>query len=259
MPWAARRRLVILIIIGAVAIAFFLIVLISTFYKTSSCTDGVQNQDEAGIDCGGPCAYLCTEQMQAPTVLFTKALDNGSERTDVVAMVENKNTTAAAKNVPYRITLYGIGRVFLKTIDGTLDLFPNARTPVYVRGVASNQKVASAFLEIETSSPRWFTMTSDSRIVPMILNVTQSGATSTPRIEAALSNSSAATLSNIRVIALVKNAQKDVIAASETIVPSIFAQGQSTAIFTWNNAFIEGPSSIEVVPMIPLPAQAGLP
>lgn len=254
MSWAAQRKLVIALIVGAIVVAFLTIVIISALYKTPSCSDGVQNQNEAGIDCGGPCAHLCTDLQQPPTVLFTKVLDNGAGRTDVVALVQNKNPNAAAKNVPYAITLYSASHVFLQTLSGTIDLPPSAITPVYVTGVNSgNQKVASAFLEVAASAPQWFSMTTDPRIIPMVLNTTSSGVTGAPRIEATLANPSATALSNVRALVLILNAQKSVIAASETVVPTIPAQGQATAIFTWNSAFESMPTLIQVLPIIPLP------
>lgn len=254
MSWAAGRRLTIAIIVGAVVVAFLTVVLILVLYKTPSCTDGVQNQNEAGIDCGGPCAYLCTAQMQEPTVLFTQVLDNGAGRTDVIAMVQNKNAIAAAKNVPYHITLYGAGNMFLQSIAGTIDLPPSAHMPVYVTGVAyGNQKVTSAFLEIDASAPQWFTMPVDPRIVPTVLSVTRTGSAISPRVEATLVNPSVITLVNVKLVALVKNVRAGVIAVSQTVAQTIPAQGQATVMFTWSGAFTGVPTSIEVVPIIPLP------
>jgi hypothetical protein len=254
MSWAARRRLIILIIVGAVVAAFIAVVLIATFYKTPTCSDGIQNQGEQGIDCGGPCPYLCTAQEQPPTILFTKVLQNAGGRTDVVAMVENKNINAAAKNVPYQITLYGADETFIQEVDGTLDLPPGATIPVYVPGILSgNQKAASAFLVIDASSPKWFSFVPNERIVPTISNITRSGITSEPRIDATLTNPSAAIMTNVQTIVLVYDANKNIIATSQTIVPVIEGQGQAVATFTWNNAFPGTPALIEVVPIIPLP------
>ena len=260
MSWAARRRFIILFGIGAVVVAFLAVVLISALYKTPSCTDGVQNQAEDGIDCGGPCKYLCTEQEQPPTVLFTKVLQNSAGRTDIIAEVENKNVTAAARDVPYRITLYGSEQEYLGAVDGKLDLPPGATEPIYLPGVSvGKQRATSAFLEISPSTPKWFTMTSDPRVVPKVVDTTRIGTIDAPRIGAILENPSATTLSNVRVIVFVRDLQKDIIAASETVAPTILGQGQVSVTFTWNGAFIGTPSFIEVIPIIPLPAQAGLP
>lgn len=253
MSWAARRRFFILLIVGAIAVAFLAVVSIATFTETPSCADAVQNQGEAGVDCGGPCAYLCTAGEQPPTVLFTKALPNGAERTDVIALVENKNSAAAARDVPYRITLFGTDQSLIQEVTGTLDL-PQGRTmPVYVPGIASGkQTVAAAFLSIEASAPKWFTPTA-SPSVPLVSNTSLGGTTSAPRIEAVLTNPIAAALSNVRVIVMVRDAQGEVIAASQTIVSVLPAQGKASAIFTWNSAFPGVAASIEVVPVIPLP------
>ena len=254
MSWAARRRFIILLIVGAVFVAFLTIVGIATFYQAPSCTDGVQNQEEEGIDCGGSCSHLCTAQQQPPTVLFTKAIPNGVGRVDVIASVENKNANAAAKNVPYSITLYGSDQTLIQQISGVFDLPARATEPIYVSGIQSgNRKVVGAFLDIASSSPEWFTMMADSRIVPTVSNTSLGGSTSAPRVTATLINPSVAILRDVQAIVIVRNEQGDVIAASKTVVPAIPAQGQATATFTWNDTFSGTPVSIEVVPLIALP------
>ena len=254
MPWATRRRFFILLIIGSVVVAFFVAAFYSTLYRAPSCTDSIQNQDESGVDCGGSCAYLCAVSQQPPTVLFTKAFQNSGGRTDIVASIENKNANAAAKDVPYTITLYGSGQSFIQEVSGTVDLVPGLVTPIYVSGIASGkQTVTRAFLAIDPLAPRWFAMTADERRVPTVSTTKFSGVVSSPRIEAVVVNPTMNAFMNVRVIILVRGPKGDVIAASETILPSIPAQGQATAIFTWNSAFPSSPTAIEVVPIIPLP------
>jgi hypothetical protein len=254
MSWAARRRFIILFGIGAVVVAFLAVVLIATFTKAPSCSDGVQNQGESGIDCGGSCRYLCTALMQPPKVLFTRAISNGAGSTYIIASVENKNSAAAAKNVPYSAQLHSAKGFLIQKVSGTLDLPPGATVPVFIPGIFSGkQAVTNAFLTITQSSPEWFSLDAGSRSMPLVSNTKQGGTQDTPRIEATLTNPDAVALTNVRVIVLVRNANADVIAASETVVPVIRAQGTATAIFTWNNAFSDTPASIEVVPLIQLP------
>lgn len=243
-----------MLIVGGVVVAFLTVVSIATFYKTPTCTDNIQNQDEQGVDCGGSCPYLCAAQEQPPTVLFTKPLMNSGGRTDIIALVENKNAGVAAKNVSYSMELYGTDRSILQTVSGTLDLPPGATVPVFIPAVASGkQVVASAFLSIDPTTLEWFSMPSDPRILPKVLNPIPGGTTALPRVEAVLQNSSATALSHVQAIVLVRNENKDVIAASSTIVPVIPAQGQATATFTWNSAFSSATTTIEVIPIIPLP------
>ncbi|MDP2655638.1 MAG: hypothetical protein Q8P17_03865 [bacterium] len=253
MSWAAGRRFIILLIVGAVVAAFVAIVGIATFYKSPSCSDSKQNQDETGVDCGGSCAYLCTEQKQPPTVLFTKAIKNGEGRVDVIAKIENKNADAAAKNVRYKVTLYSSDQSLIQEITGTMDIPPGVSVPVFVPNIPSGkQTVVNAFLDIDESSLQWFYMISSTRTMPTVSNIKQIGTISEPRIEAILTNASASVLSNIKAVVLVRNDKGDVIAASSTIILTIPAQGQATATFTWNSEFPEVPASIEVVPIVSL-------
>lgn len=254
MSWAARRRFFILLIIGGIIAAFLAVVAVAAFYKAPSCVDNVQNQDEGGIDCDGSCPYLCAARQQPPTVLFTKALMNSAGRIDIIASVENKNADVAAKDVPYRVALYGADRVLIQEVTGTVDLPPGASVPIFIPGIVSGkQTVTGVFLSIDASSPRWFRMASDPRIVPTVVTTKPGGTTTMPRFESILVNSSVVTLANVSAIILVRNDKGDVIAASSTVVPSIPAQGQATATFTWNSAFSSAPASIQVVPIIPLP------
>ncbi|MFZ1074834.1 MAG: hypothetical protein WAN50_00455 [Minisyncoccia bacterium] len=254
MSWATKRRLFILLIIGSVVAAFLAVVLIATFYKSPSCSDGVQNQGETGIDCGGPCPYRCALDEQPPVVLFTQVLPNNG-RTDIIASVENKNIDAAAKDVPYTIALYDANHAHLRDISGMFDLPAAQSVPIFVPNVFADTQivVASAFLTVDPSAPKWFSMTNDPRIVPSVSNITQTGTAAAPRIEAVLSNPSATLLNDVLTIVVVKDMQGNVIAASQTIVPLIPAQGQATATFTWNGAFSTTTASIQVTPIIPFP------
>ena len=89
--------------------------------------------------------------------------------------------------------------------------------------------------------------------MPVVTTTTLDGASSTPRIDAVLGNGSVTALVSVPVVVVVHDSGGKVIAASQTIVPSIPAQGQATATFTWNAPFPGIPATIEVVPVIPLP------
>ncbi len=254
MDWSARRRFLILFGLGAIAVAIAAVTLIATTHHTPSCTDGIENQGEQGIDCGGPCPYLCTALEEPPTVLYTKAIGNGQGRTDVIAEVENKNADAAAKGVPYTIALYDSSHTLVQKVSGTLDLPPDATVPVFVHGVASgNQTVASAFLTIDPAAISWYRLTSDPRIVPQVSNVTVVGSPTAPAIRSTLTNPSTTPLAQVLVIVTVHDGAGNVIAASQTVLPTIPSLGTATATFTWNAPFRGTAVTTEVLPVIPLP------
>lgn len=240
--------------IGGVFVAIFGGIIFTLTYRAPSCSDGRQNQGELGIDCGGPCSNLCSALEDAPTVLSTRAIPNGAGRTDVLAFVENQNANAAARAVPYTITLYDASHSLIQRVEGTVDLPPSSTVPVYVPGVASgNQVVASAFLSIDATAIPWFTYT-ETRALPSYNNdATLTNATAAPRITATLSNAMPTPVQNVHVIVAVYNAAGNVIAASATLIPSIPAQGRATATFTWNQPFAGNAASIGVLPVTMLP------
>lgn len=251
MSWAGRRRFIILALLIAVGVSVASITLIATLHQTPSCTDGIQNQDEDGVDCGGACRYLCTALQEPPTTLFTQAIPNGTGRTDVIASIENKNATAAAKSVPYSIVLYGADRAFIQQVSGTVDLAPGATARVFVPGVASGARsVAQAFLTIDTALVQWYAASRPS--VPQVAAVSCPLPSDTPRIIATLSNVETSPVSNLKVIVAVFNTENNVIAASQTIVPYIPSQGSALATFTWNTPFSAPCGRVEVTPVVAL-------
>ncbi len=253
MDWATRRRFIIFSIAGAVIVALAAVVLIASLYKTPSCSDGIENQGEQGVDCGGPCPYLCTAQEAAPVVLFTQALSGAPGRTDVLAYVENPNA-AAAKAVPYTISLYDVNQVLVQKISGTVDLPPSSTVPVYVPGVASGNTVAAtAFLAIDPSVIRWYAY-HETRALPQYGNDAKLGGTvAAPRVSATVRNPGTVMLTNVHAVIAVRDAQGDIIAASSTIVPAIAPQTSAALLYTWNKAFPAAPASFEIVPFIALP------
>lgn len=254
MSWAARRRLVILIILGFFVAAVAAVIFIATIYKAPTCFDNAQNQDESGIDCGGSCSRLCNAQVQPPTVLFTKAFPNGFGGTNVVALVQNQNANAYAKAVPYALTVYAADQTIIYSATGTVDLPPSSSVPVFVPGIQTgNQVPARVFLAIDPSAPDWQRAGTDTRIIPGVSNVTLGGTATAPTITATLTNPSTTSLSNVLVVAMVRDSSGNVIAASQTVVQAIASLSSAQALFTWTAPFTAVPASTQVVPVIALP------
>lgn len=254
MSWAQNRRFFILLVLGAIFVVLAAITLVATLYETPSCSDGKQNQNEEGIDCGGPCTYLCTALMQPPTVLYTQVLSTGNGRTGVIASIENKNTNAAAKAVPYVITLYGEDLSVVAKSTGQVDLPAGANVPIYIPDIVTeNKTVTSAFLTLQPAQVNWYRLLTNPRSLPAVANIKMTGTAAAPRAEAVLSNTTVADMTNVRAVIVVIGNNNIVIGASSTVVPIIPAGGQAIASFTWNDPFRSVPLSFKVVPIIPLP------
>jgi hypothetical protein len=151
--------------------------------------------------------------------------------------------------------LYTARGDFIKELSGTVDLPPHTTMPIFTPGIALGTPSADrAFLEIASSSPTWFTLSTDPRNVPVVSHIVLGGTTAVPRIEATLTNDSIEPITNVRVVSFVRDTStNNVIAASATVVPVVPAQGSASAVFVWNEAFRSPSVRIEVVPVLPLP------
>lgn len=71
-----------------------------------SCTDGVRNQSETGVDCGGSCT-ACLKEIRAKDIIIEDIalIFGGPGRYDVLATVRNPNPSYGAADVTYTVTL----------------------------------------------------------------------------------------------------------------------------------------------------------
>ncbi len=250
MSWSQRRQALIIIIIAVVIATVISLVSIATFYKAPSCTDGIQNRDEVGIDCGGSyCTYLCTSQIQEPVVrIQPRPLQNVDKRTDVIAYVDNTNSSAAVKNAPYTLELYGTGNQLLVKKEGTVNLPPHSTVPIFIPNILQGKRATTGFLTFDTRAMRWFKSITSPPTLP-ISNIQVVGG-ATPRITATIKNPTANALYHVKVVIAVFNTAGNVIAASQTIEPIIPAQGTASLVFTWNVPFTDTPAKEEVWPLL---------
>jgi len=252
MTWATRRRIIVVSILSLMVAGIFS----GTFYlfahKTPTCTDGVQNQKEEGVDCGGTCPYLCSISQAPPSVRFVRPVSPSPGRTDVVAYIDNPNPTAGVRNLHYTIELYSPTNAVVATKEGETDLPPTATMPVFVPNFFSgSSEVSRAFITFDEATLKWFTY-KDERIIPLVRS-TDITPGDQPRITALVENPSAERLSNVKFVITVFGADGNAMAASQTIAPSIPPQGTANLIFTWSKPFASTPSRVEVLPIVPIP------
>ena len=254
VSWADKRRAVIFLVLGIIVAIFIALIYRTTIYNAPSCTDGIQDQNETGIDCGGSCTYLCSAQVLKPIARFVRPLANGGNRTDVIAYIDNPNATAAIRAAQYTIQLYGKDNTLLAQKSGTVGLPPHSAVPVFIPNFYSGFKQpANAFITFKQSSLKWFTSTTKVQVLP-ISNI-KVVSTDTPRVTATITNHSVTPLYNVKVVIIVLGASgfsNNVIAASQTIVQDIPAQGSASLIFTWNVPFSGTPVREEILPMLPV-------
>lgn len=254
MSWGSERRAFIIVLIGLVITAFVAWVAIATFFKTPTCFDRTQNQDEEGVDCGGSCTYLCTALLASPVpdVAFARPLTLSNGRTDVVAYLVNKNPNALLKDARYTVELFSAEQTLIATKEGTVTLPASSEIPLFVPNLFSGESpVAYAFVTFSTSSLQWIR----SAPVPPAISVTNTTITGdvSPKVTAKLKSNTAESLRNIKVVATLFDASGKAIAASQTVVSFLGGFGEAQAVFTWNEPFESEPVRIDIRPITTVP------
>lgn len=250
--WATKRQHILIALGVAVLLAILALVAVPFIYKTPSCADGKQNQDEVGVDCGGGCQYLCSVQVREPSIRFVRSFTPLPGRTDVIAYIDNPNTEEAVRGARYTLELYGEDRTLVGKHEGAVDLAPGTTIPVYLPAVVQGgHAVSQAFLSFDDASLKWFKVTkSDELLRTEDISVENSAS---PRIYATLVNPSVFAEYDVTVVATVFDATNTAIAASQTVVPHMGADTEMPLIFTWGVPFSAEPVRVDilVVPEVP--------
>lgn len=107
-----ERRLRKQLIYGISFLGFWVILFSGIYFSLlkppASCFDGIQNQGEEGVDCGGPCKTVCIpaellpiQSIGTPLVFYP---DTG--HASVLLQIQNQNDLWAAKLFSYSVKLY---------------------------------------------------------------------------------------------------------------------------------------------------------
>jgi hypothetical protein len=233
MNWAQQRKAT-----YTISFLFIVLIILSTlalflFRTTPTCHDGVQNQGEQGIDCGGPCTILCRAQYSDPTILWTrssKVLSSGTY--SVLAYGTNPNIGVGAYNAPYTMTLYDANNVILAQETGTTYIPPTTNFAVFLDGININDKVPARIVFQFGSNFIWQKITGqEANIVPISKTITNQD--TAPKVFATLQNTGSTPLANIESIAILYDANGNAIAFSKTKVDSIAPNASADIVFTW--------------------------
>ncbi len=234
--WSAKRRFtyggtVLLVLTILVGVVFWKVI-----YKAPTCSDGVKNGEEKGIDCGGACQKICTSDTVAPIVLWSKVFNVSGDIYTTVAYIENPNINSKNPKATYEFKLYDENNKLITIISGQTSIPKNKKFAVFENQIslkASRPKSAD-FHFVSFSS--W---EKDTEKEPDI-NLTYSTllkATTTPLITGKITNNSTVSLDQIELAVLVLDAKENVVAASRSFVDNLYKKTSQEFVFTWPKPF----------------------
>ena len=232
VSWSTRRKSIyligtLLVFLFALALPFWYVT-----YKAPSCTDGLQNQGELGVDCGGACALLCKEQALDPIVRWQRAFKIKEGLYNAAAYVENPNLDSGIDRIAYRFKLYDSSNLLIYERQGETFIPPKKIFGVFESNILTGSRVPARALFEFLGSPVWRT---DFASEPVLVfsNKLFSEQDKLPRLTASIQNPTSNPVYNVEVVAILYDTLDNAIASSRTIVDSIPKYGLIPFVFTW--------------------------
>lgn len=250
LSWSARRQLIVisiavaaLLMLAAFPVAVFLT-------QPETCSDGKQNQDETGVDCGGSCSAICEADVRSITVRWARAFPAGENTYDIAALVQNPNGGVGTDALAYTFELFDEENVFITQITGVTHVGAGEEFVVLESSIvpgSGRRQPARVFVDFDEQSAGWERMQTGSRNITLV-RTEYEARDPNPRLRATLANNSLETFENVDVSAVALDADDNALGVSKTLIQSMPKGGTRIATFLFPKPFSEAPAQFEVYP-----------
>ena len=237
MSWAQQRKATYMLSFLSILIVTFLIIAYVFFNKAPTCFDGIKNQGEAGIDCGGPCSILCKAGYVNPKILWTaksKVLASGTY--NILVYAENPNIDAGVYSAGYSLKLYDQSGNLLSEKLGTTYIPPNNRFAIFVDGINIYDKVPARIDFSFADSLVWQKIADNESGINTFSKDLQNVDTK-PKFLVTVQNTTLNQFKNIEAIAILYDKNNNAVAFSKTKLDVLDKNSTADIVFTWPEAF----------------------
>ena len=230
--WASRRRTVyasigLILAIGLIGVPIFLYL-----YETPTCADGMMNQGEGGVDCGGPCPKLCRTSFLVPEVSWARSDKIATGVYNIAAYIVNPNVSGIARNVPYIFHVYDNAGILITEVRGTITLPPHKNVLAFEPGIAMAKRIPARTVFEFTGAPQWETLNTPEPLVS-IVNTTLTNTDSGASLDTTLENRSLIQYKKLTVYAILYDEEGNTNGFARSYVDALNVGEKQTITFTW--------------------------
>lgn len=249
MEKTAKKRIIILLIYLAIFLGLGLAVY-ARFKPKATCFDGVQDQNETGVDCGGVCAKKCSVQVQVRPLQIQKtgAVPSGiAGKYDFYALVSNPNAVYGSKKFDYVVNLLDASGKVLATRGGSDFILPGQTKYLVEPDIPVSGTPTTVNIKITDSD--WVQLNSyyeepDIEIVNKTYNQV-SGGVNFSQAYGLLKNNSPFDFNLIKIEIILKDANGNVLALNSTQMKTVKSGEQRDFTVAWPNSFPGTVASME--------------
>lgn len=253
MSWSTKRQLFIVFLITLLFGAIFGVYYYFLIRVPVSCVDGLQNQDELGVDCGGPCEAICDSEIQDLSIEWVRPFKVSEGVYSVAAKVTNRNRLLGIKNFSYRFALYDDKDVFVSEKNGSIFINPNEKIIIFESNIRTgNRNVKRAFLEYSKNKgdQGWVRVKDLSSAPKLSVGNIVVEDVGKPRISAEIINSSPFPVGEVNVTVAIYDKSGNAMAVSSTFIDNMGRDSTETVNFTWPLPFPAEYGEKDILPRI---------
>jgi len=239
MGYRSRKQLIIV----AIIIIFFVLVgtgvYFAYFRHVATCFDGIQNQGETGVDCGGPCSFSCERlTIRDVQVNWVKYLNLQDNQYDLIAQIANPNPNYGVSDLKYTFKIYDSSGKEIKDQSGASFILPNQQKYLIEGGVNVGAPIGKIELAIEPTAQKDWAETSTDYQTPNIyvLNRQFSALDNPPgasQVSGTIKNDSPFDFDSIVVSIVLLDADKQIIGVNKTEANTVMAGEERYFNATW--------------------------
>lgn len=239
MSWTRERKAFVTFIVWFFLLVVIVITILPFVIKSPTCSDGIQNNTETGVDCGGACQRMCMQDVIPLEIRWQRSIEVDEKTYDAVGYLINKNNNAIPRTVSFKVTLSDRNRATIAEKEGQTVILPGAATPLYVPNIQVGERtpVYTRFEIVEASPFYTYSNQEFLKNIQVLQNYTFDNTTVTPRLTLTVQNSLFDNVQDIDVYALLYDAEDTLIAIGKTYIENIAGRSQEKAYFSWRNPF----------------------
>jgi hypothetical protein len=213
-----------------------------------SCFDGIQNQEEEGIDCGGPCQSCELATLKDLEILWTKAIHVKDNFYDLGAQIKNHNQNYGSGQIPYYFRFYDSQGNLIGQRAGLTYILPRQTKYLIVTKIESSRPISRTELlfgqinwqklqdyqplQLVISQKRYFPLESD-----------QPGFS---QVSGVVINKTAFDFDQIDIDILLFNSEHQLVGLNTTEVKTLLSNQERHFVATWFEPIEDQIVSVEV-------------
>ena len=219
--------LVCLLILVIVGVGIYLI----TKPRLPTCDDGIQNQKETGVDCGGPCSPCLWQIREDFEIIFIEAVKTKDNYLDLVAKIKNPNQDWGAESFSYVFDLYDSENNLIISDKGTSYILPLETRYIIKQRVLAEAEISN--VEFKVADIRWQELTDYEEVELLIKNPEFKQTEALSQLTATLENISSYNLDKVDVYVVLFDKESKILGAGKTELRTILSKERRYFETSW--------------------------